>query len=493
MSEPINKEFLESLIDLEALYQNAPCGYFSFLPNGTIIKINKTLLTWLGFKEEEILHVKKITDLLSKGGAIYYEMFHLPLLKLQGQVNELNYNIHRNNGSSFPALVNSSTLKNEANEITAINATIYNITDRKKYEIELLEAKKTAEAEKNRFEILANLIPEIIWTASLDGTLDYVNQRFYSYFDFRDKTLNPEKILSLIHPQDRKKCLRAWISTVHWEKDFQIELRLENRFNGYQWHLIRAVPYRDQHTTIVKWFGSCTNIHENVIALQRKDEFINIASHELKTPITTLKAYNQLLARGSMDNHSRLFIERSASTLSNLEFLVSSLLDVSQINSGYFSLNYSTSSLREIIKNSIELVTFSYPSYQIIEEFNFIEDVQIHADKQRITQVMINLLSNAIKYSPEADKVIVRVRKSENGQTVKIEVRDFGQGIPPEKINLIFEKYYRVSDTKNNNRVSGLGLGLYIIQNIIQLHGSTIFVESQLNEGSTFYFSLPIQ
>lgn len=488
----VNNELLESLIDVEELYQNAPCGYFSFLPNGTIVKINRTFLNWLGYAEEEIVLQKKFTDLISKGSVIYYEMVYLPLLKIQGQVNEINFDIIRKNGLCFPALINSAVIKDKTGELRAINVTVYDITDRKKYEKELFLAKSLAEAEKKRFEFLTNLIPEIIWTASPKGEIDYVNQRFYDYFGSETSGFSAEYLISRVYSADRKKTVRAWLACLKNGRDFHCEVRLQNKSDGYQWHLLRAMPYRESQGDITKWFGSCANIHDHVIALQRKDEFINIASHELKTPITSLKAYNQLLQRMESSDKVKDFVDKSATTLSNLHFLVSSLLDVSQINSGQLNLSLSTTSLSRVLKHSIELISLNYSSHQIVEEFDKTEDLLVTADPQRLTQVMINLLSNAIKYSPNSNKVVLKVTKNESRSVAKIEVIDFGLGIPAEKVDLVFNKYYRVTDTKNNNRVSGLGLGLYIIQNIVKLHGSRINVKSEVNFGSTFYFSLPI-
>jgi signal transduction histidine kinase len=258
----------------------------------------------------------------------------------------------------------------------------------------------------------------------------------------------------------------------------------------YQWHLLRAVAYKDTEGTITKWFGSCTDINDHVLALQRKDEFINIASHELNTPITSLKAYNQLLQRIDSSDKVKGFLDRSAATLSNLHFLVSSLLDVAQINSGQLTINPGVISLTKVLIHSVDLIRLNYPSHQVVEEYNKDEEIFVEGDHQRLTQVLNNLLSNAIKYSPRADKIILRVNKNGDSGLVRIEVIDFGMGIPEENIDTVFERYYRVSDTKNNNRVAGLGLGLYIIQNIIKHHGSRIYVKSEVGKGSTFHFTL---
>lgn len=492
MKGQVNKELLESLIDVEELYQDAPCGYVSFLPDGTVIKINRTLLHWLGYSEEEVVHEKNFIDFITKGGVIYYEMFYLSLLKMQGQVSEINFEIVRKDGSSFPALVNSRVLKGRSGEQKAINATIFDITDRKKYERELLLATRLAEAEKKRFEFLADLIPEIIWTATAEGDFDYVNQRFCDYFNASNTDLEGEFLMSKVHHDDRVKCLRAWLSCMKGGCDFHVQVRLQSLSGDFQWHMLRAVPYKDSEGVITKWFGSCTDIDEHVIALQRKDEFINIASHELKTPITSLKAYNQLLKRIDDKDKARGFLDRSAATLSNLHFLVSSLLDVAQINSGQLTVNLGSISLTKVLRHSVDLIKLNYSSHSIIEEFDSEDEIFVQADNQRLTQVMINLLSNAIKYSPQAENIILRLTRNEHRSLVKIEVIDFGLGIPAEKLDSVFEKYYRVSDTKNNNRVAGLGLGLYIIQSIVKLHGSRINVKSEVNKGSTFYFTLPV-
>lgn len=444
------------------------------------------------FTEEQVVSRRKFTDLIVKGGAIYYEMIFLPSIKMHGQLNEITYDFIRSDGSSFPALVNSVAVKDDSGNLLAINATVVNISDRKSYESELLHAKQRADNEKKQFEYLANLIPDMIWTASTGGRLDYVNDRFISYFDLDARNFSRHRVLHLLHADDRRKFMRAWGTAISSGNDLVAEVRFLNQFKTFEWHLIRSIAFKNDDGSIAKWFGSCTNINEQVLALQRKDEFIQIASHELKTPITSLKAYNQLLLRSEMPEKAKAFLKKSASTISNLQFLISSLLDVTQIDSRQFNLNPEPVSLIEIVSNSVDIVGFSYNSHKIITEWSSVDDVMVNADKQRLTQVMINLISNAIKYSPGKDKVVIRLDKSPDLHRVRVEVTDFGMGIPPEKLDKVFDKFYRVSETKNNNKVSGLGLGLYITQSIVALHGSKIMVSSQVNHGTTFYFSLPI-
>ncbi|WP_207429405.1 PAS domain-containing sensor histidine kinase [Pedobacter sp. SYSU D00535] len=489
MSFSVDKKLLDTLIDTEELYQNAPCGYLSFLPDGTIIKINRTLLEWLGYELEEVLYKKKFTDLISKGAALHYEMFFRPLINANGAVNQLSYDIIKKNNASFPVFLSAVPSKAVDGVAQAINATLYDVSERKLYERELLISKRKAEAERKRFEFLSDFNPDIIWTADVSGKVDYVNKRFFQFFNISE--FLAKEVLLKVCIKDRFKLLRCWNTGMKSLEEFKVEIRLENHAQAFEWYLIKAQPYFEDGRP-VKWIGSCTNIDSQVKSIQRRDEFINIASHELKTPITSLKAYHQILQRMALPESSRKFLLRADASLNSLEFLVSSLFDVSNIDSGQLSLNLSSFSITKVLEECIDLISATQNSHTIIRTFNSDDVHLVYADRQKIMQVIINLINNAIKYSPQADKVEVGLKLSENGKLVKIEISDFGVGIPADKLELIFEKYYRVSDTTNNNKASGLGLGLYIIQSILKQHQSRVFVNSTLNEGSCFYFSLPV-
>ena len=486
----LNKEFLASLINTDDLYKNAPCGYLSFHPDGTIIKINRTLCNWLQYTEFDILYKKSFTDLLSKGGAIYYEMVYMPLLKMQGFANEINFDIKRANNTTFPGLVNAVAVKDYRGNIRAINITIFDFTERKKYESELLNAKKDADNEKKRFELLADLTPDIIFTATPEGIIEYANQRFYEYFNISSKNYNQRLVLKKIHPSDKVRCFRRWIKAIMEGNVFEAEIRLKNTSGNYIWHLVRAVPYTNDNTSVYKFFGSCTNIQEQKELQSKKDEFISVASHELKTPLSSLKGYIQIIKKEKTDPLFTNIIDRCTKAVNNMQFLVGSLLDVSRIQEGQLQLQITSTHLYDLIQECIELTTMNYPSHHINLIFDTDKDTHVWADAQRIQQVIINLLSNGIKYSPDAKNVILRVEKQGNGQEVRISVQDFGMGIQTEELTHVFEKYYRVKDAAHH--ASGLGIGLYLIKEIIQLHKSNIFVESEVGKGSTFYFYLPV-
>lgn len=251
------------LNNTEFLYENSPCGHLSFLPDGTIFRLNQTLLDWIGLNNEEITGQKKFHDILSVGGKLYYQMVVLPLLNRQGFINEINFDIDLKNGNAFPSLVNAVNIKDDDGKTIAVHATILKITDRKKYESELLRSKQFAEEERKRFESLSNIIPEIIWTALADGSVNFTNKRFFEYFKYQEETSRKTSLLHLFHPKDRKRLFKDWIEAVKQGEKFESEVMLKNHTGKFRWFLIRAVPYKDLNNKIEMWFGSCINIHEH--------------------------------------------------------------------------------------------------------------------------------------------------------------------------------------------------------------------------------------
>ncbi len=224
-------------------------------------------------------------------------------------------------------------------------------------------------------------------------------------------------------------------------------------------------------------------------AENKKDEFISIASHELKTPLTSIKGYLQLLdktAGSTMDATTGKYIKRTLVQIDRLGNLVADLLDTSKIESGKLQFNKKVQAFDPLLESAIEVVWQMHPGYKIIREGN--ADALIFGDEVRLEQVIINYLTNAIKYSPDSNEIHFIVDTDDDMLTVR--VKDFGIGIPSDKQEQIFDKFYRVEDT--SHRFQGLGMGLYISAEIIRRHDGTFGVESAPGEGSVFYFSLPV-
>jgi two-component system CheB/CheR fusion protein len=225
--------------------------------------------------------------------------------------------------------------------------------------------------------------------------------------------------------------------------------------------------------------------HQNMA----KDEFMSIASHELKTPITSMKASMQILERRAQSAVEfatmRPFINNANKQVNRLTDLVNELLDVTRIQSGRLVLDKEITSLHDLVKETVdEMQHLSHHIYTIRE----LPNAFINADSRRIQQVIVNLLSNAAKYSPGSTDIVIGIEKDKDN--VKFYVQDFGIGVPQTKIPLIFERFYRVEE--NGNVVQGLGLGLYICSGIIKSHQGKLGAESIPDQGSTFWFSLPL-
>lgn len=218
----------------------------------------------------------------------------------------------------------------------------------------------------------------------------------------------------------------------------------------------------------------------------KKDEFIGFASHELKTPITTISGYIQMSERSPELMAS--FMPKISKQVNRLSAIVSDLLDVSKIEAGKLELNLSHSSLLTILKDSVESVIPLSETHQVAFSPPGQDEI-ILVDAQKISQVISNLLTNALKYSPQNSTVSLTAFRI--GDKIQVDVQDRGIGIAREHMENIFNRFYRVSSTRN--RVQGLGIGLYLSREIIEAHRGKIWVESEEGKGSVFHVSFPIE
>ncbi|ARS42112.1 hybrid sensor histidine kinase/response regulator [Sphingobacteriaceae bacterium GW460-11-11-14-LB5] len=223
-------------------------------------------------------------------------------------------------------------------------------------------------------------------------------------------------------------------------------------------------------------------------AEHKKDEFISIASHELKTPLTSVKGYIQLLQR-SLNRDDKTMaqnhLEKASIQLEKLNELIVDLLDISKIESGKMKFNMKSFCVDNMVNNAIEMLQQSNPDFKISKLGK--TDEMVFGDEMRLEQVVINFITNAIKYAPGTNQVNVTIHIKD--EKLYLAVKDFGIGISKEQQHKIFDKFYRVEE--NSNRFNGLGIGLYICSEIINRHGGTIGVNSVPDEGSEFYFIIP--
>jgi len=267
---------------------------------------------------------------------------------------------------------------------------------------------------------------------------------------------------------------------------------------------LHVAPIKDENGIITHYIGIQNDISlrkNKEIALRLelaqsrkmqalKDEFLTIASHELKTPITSLKATLQLMNRMICDstaNNNQLvkLAQNGERHIAKLSHLVDDLLNSTKAEQGELALSKKTFKMSEVIDGCCGHI-FLDGKYTIRYEGD--HSVEICADQHKIDQVMINFVNNAVKYAPDSKEIVVSVERREN--CIKVSVTDHGRGIPSEDQPHVFKRYYRGN---KKSQISGLGLGLYISSEIIRKHGGDIGVESELDKGSTFWFTLPFE
>jgi len=253
---------------------------------------------------------------------------------------------------------------------------------------------------------------------------------------------------------------------------------------NYKRHVHDGDKDKDEISTLSDVFNEM--MEQIAISQQKKDEFIGIASHELKTPLTSIKAYLQVLDTIENKEPNKQYVKKALDSVNRLQQLIYDLLDVSKIQSGQLHLNITEFDIDTLIDESIAAFRIVAGDHVITRKGAKINEI-IAADRQRIEQVLTNLLSNAAKYSPDAKEVIVFTEKKKE---LIVSVRDFGIGIPKEEQNKVFERFYRTK--RNSILISGFGLGLYICRDILKRHNGKIWVESE-EKGTSFHFSLPLK
>ncbi|UII30878.1 ATP-binding protein [Fulvivirga ulvae] len=349
--------------------------------------------------------------------------------------------------------------------------------------------RKKAENSAKFFGTLAESMAQKIWTIDPEGDISYINQTMRNYFGF-DGPPADLKLTEYIHEEDAQHSPTLTREARQTKEGFKRQYRLKDKNGKYRWHLIRNTPlFNKDEEELVVWICTATDIHEQKTIEEKKDEFMSIASHELKTPLTTVKAYLELLEevlKKEDADTARLYAQKASTGLNKINSLVSDLLDVTRIQTGKMKFNITEFDFDKLVEQAVDDARPLSNNHKIILKGK--SGTKIKGDANRLEQVMVNLISNAIKYSNNADKVLINNFR-EDGHVV-LEVVDYGPGIKPQYREKIFERFYRLK--KNHDFTSGLGIGLYISKQIINQHNGKIGVTDHDVKGSKFYVRLPV-
>ena len=431
---------------------------------------------------------------------------HISLIIPPDRLDEENYIISRiaagnkiehfetirqmKDGSKIPVSVSVSPIIDVNGNVIGASKIARNISEQQK----ALEKQATLAA-------IIDTSDDCILSKTLDGNITSWNKAAERMFGYTEKEVLGKHI-SLIIPPERLSEEHYIISEVSKGNKIDHFQTIRKARDGRQVAISLSVsPIVDENGKVIGASKIARDIGEQ-LAVQaenarlyeevkrlndKKDEFIGLASHELKTPLTGIQGYLQILDRMITEEKPRQFLIKAQLQVKKLNTLVEDLLDVSKIEAGKLQMSVELFDIRLLLEDVIEMIAFSNSSFNITLDTTF-ENLMVTGDPNRIEQVVINLLTNSVRYSSGEKQVIVRL--TADGNEVRVSVQDFGMGIAAEQLEHIFARFYRVDNQASG--ISGLGIGLYLSHEIVTRHGGRIWAESEPGKGSTFNFVLPL-
>ncbi len=354
-------------------------------------------------------------------------------------------------------------------------------------------ASKSVQLSRRIEKLFADLPARIAVLSGPELIYEFVNPMYHQHFGYLDLIGKP--VIEVLpemanHPvyQELKKVYQTGLTYEGKEIPVKLFNHQEQIFKDYYFNIMYQARL-DEHGKVNGVLSFSYDITELVNARNSehmKDEFLSIASHELKTPLTSIKAFNQLMQRSSDVNKLHNYAQKSAENITRLGRLISDLLDVTKLNAGKMQYTMQEFNFSEMLADVVDNVQLVSSSHKINLKKG--SSILYNGDKIRIEQVLSNFLTNAIKYSPKSDRVNVEFKVLLNN--IIVSIQDFGIGIDQHDMDHLFERYYR-ADNKTMH-FEGLGLGLFISSEILKRHNGSFWIESTLGVGSKFFFRLPL-
>jgi PAS domain S-box-containing protein len=428
-------------------------------------------------------------------------------------IYELTY--IRKDGSRFPAVVSVTALRDAQGAIIGYLLIGTDNTARKEAALALRE-------NEERFRTLANNISQLAWMADAQGAIFWYNQR---WFDYTGTTLEEmsgwgwQKVHHPDHVQGVVDKIKHCFETGEvWEDTFP----LRGADGHYRWFLSRAVPIRDEHGTVLRWFGTNTDVteqkqaeaairqlnaevHQRAAELETanaelaqvaklKDEFLANMSHELRTPLNAILGLSEALLEqvsGTLTPRQVKSVTTISTSGQHLLTLINDILDLSKIEAGKLELHLDTVNVQEFCESCLLFVRTQAMQKHIGVAFEHDGRVaKLSADPKRLKQVLVNLLTNAVKFTPEGGRIGLTVAAPKGEDVARFTVWDTGIGIAPEDQTKLFRAFTQI-DSGLTRAQEGTGLGLVLVAKLVELHGGSVAFESEPGKGSRFTVTLP--
>ncbi|MGN6530315.1 MAG: PAS domain S-box protein [Ginsengibacter sp.] len=464
---------------LAAIVQSSDDAIVSKTTKGIVTSWNSSAEKMFGFTAEEMIGQPILKIIPSD--RIDEEDYILSELQKGKSIDHFETKRLLKDGNLIDISLTISPIKDPSGKIIGISKIARDITEAKKAEALLKQSEKL-------FRMLAQSLPQLVWVTDEKGKAEFVSHKWEEYSGMASDMI-VEKWKSIVHPDDLKNVVSQWAPHLINGQSYKSEVRLKNKTGEYRWFAATGEPVFDNEHNIIKWVGAFTDIHHLKKEQQRKDAFLSMASHELKTPVTTIKAYGEIaeMMLEQKGDEQILGIQRKMSKQVNkLTTLITDLLDNIRVEKGKLIYTETYYDFNRLVTEIVDDMQKIHPGFQI--KLHVDKKIKLFGDVDKIGQVVNNLINNAIKYAPGTNEIIINSSVKDGG--VQLSVQDFGIGIPAEDQPHIFEQFYRVNGDSQST-FPGMGIGLYICAEIINRQGGKIWVKSTPGEGSTFYFWLP--
>lgn len=355
------------------------------------------------------------------------------------------------------------------------------------------------------FSQLADAMPQIVFTTTEQGEIEYLNQRALDYFGVDRGEIAGFDWISTIVESDFANAKLHWNRALETGSSFQSEFRMQHaQTREHRWHLARSLPVRDEEGNVIRWFGTVTDIHKQKLseaklslALQEADaanvvktEFLANMSHEIRTPMTAVLGYTELLAKKESDPEKLHFLNVIRQNGEFLVEIINDILDLSKIEAGKLEMTLEPVHLAQLIAEiqSLMLVRAAENNVEFNVEFSETVPPFVHSDSKRLRQILINLIGNAVKFTKRGS---VRLLVSMCADKIRFDVTDTGIGMTQQQVDNLFLPFQQ-ADSSVSREYGGSGLGLAISQRLAAMLGGEITVQSQIGQGSVFSCSLPV-
>lgn len=363
---------------------------------------------------------------------------------------------------------------------------------------------KEIESSERRFRAMAEATAEVLWVADRYGNFEVLQPSWSAFTGQARDEYRGTGWMNAIHPDDRERFRKCWMTARKTGRPFHVEMRVHRYDGAWIYQDVSVGPVFDEEGAVREWVGMNVDIQERKTAeaerdrslraaqdaIQVRDDFLSIASHELKTPLTPLSTWLQLIQRRLKAGQSidPSWVTKARSSLDRLASLINDLLDASRVQARRLTIRLEPVSLSEVVSRQAAAAETLSERHRFVTSRTE-QAVWVMGEEARLEQVLNNLIENAIKYSPKGGTVGVTLAV-ENGEAV-VSVADQGVGIPPDQLGRLFDRFFRARNISAAS-YGGLGLGLYIVRDIIDHHGGRVWVESEPGVGSTFYVALPL-